>query len=216
MTENEILEFQRAIHHTDWFGKPLKADGIIGPVTQWAMDMATLKNWRQSVVRLSLTEHAKGIVEIPPGSNRGLEIDKYIIWCNLDPKAKKGEGFRWCAASASYALSAGSPKPIRHASVKNLSKILIPALHPQPGDLAYSLRPDGTGHCGILIGIDEIDAMINEGNSNNRMEVVRRLRANLQFGTIVQGLPSMVPDIPIRLPGVNKSLKLIGTSSRTI
>ena len=204
MTEAEILEFQKAKHNTDWWGKPLSLDGKIGPKTQWAMDITTLPEWRQSIIRLSLSECAKGIIETPPGSNRSKDIDKYIAWCGLDPHSSAGEsGYRWCAAAASYALSGGSSKPIREAGVKNLAESLIDTTdNPLPGDIAYIIRSNGTGHVGILLGINATHCMINEGNSNNRMEVVVRLRSGLKFASI---------GIAQRVAGVGEGIPLTPT-----
>ena len=37
MSPDDLREFQRA--HTDPFGKPLSVDGVLGPKTQWALDL---------------------------------------------------------------------------------------------------------------------------------------------------------------------------------
>lgn len=207
MTEEEIIAFQKDPSHTDWFGVPLQPDGDLGRRTRWAMDIATLPLWRQQIIRATLIEYAKGVVEIPRGSNRGEHIDKYIRWCGLDPNAcSKTVGFRWCAASAAYALSGGSPKAIRIAGVKNLAESLYPTNDPLPADLAYSLRPDGTGHCGVLLGLDISDAMINEGNSNHKMEIVCRSRNTLRFASVHP---------PQRIAAIGAGIPRAGTNSVT-
>lgn len=194
-TIEQIIGFQAT--HTDWYGKPLNPDGAIGQKTRWALDMLHLHPWRQQVVASGLYDHAKGVIEVPIGSNRSPEIDKYLRWCNLDPLKNQGQGFRWCASAASYFLSTGTGLVIKLASVNQLAKSLYSTIDPLPGDLAYIVRPDGTGHCGIVLGVTPIEVMILEGNFQNRLYVVRRLRIDLQFATAIQraSIPSVGRDI---------------------
>ena len=110
-------------NHVNYFGKPLDRDGVIGPETQWALDLATLPDWRQSVIRDALRE--VGVAE-ERGSNRGVRVELFLRYAGARP------GDPWCAAALSYVLMA-RVKPC--ASALRLVRSMHPVIgSPLPGD----------------------------------------------------------------------------------
>jgi hypothetical protein len=87
--------------HTDMAGTPLKADGLVGPIT-WSVlfgpDTVPVNNSAPSPLlnkSLEIAASQIGVVEQPPNSNRGPEVDEYLRSVGLDPE---GNHYSWCAA----------------------------------------------------------------------------------------------------------------------
>ena len=89
--ETQVLEFQRT--HLGADGRFLATDGVVGEATRWALEHASgaaqrsgiapslpagLGPQRTRILQVALQEHAHGVVEVPNGSNRGPEVDKYL------------------------------------------------------------------------------------------------------------------------------------------
>lgn len=213
MTPEQVRAFQEGPKGgpkpIDFFGKPLNVDGDLGERTQWAMDMATLPAWREDVVGF-LMEH-NGMRE--DGVNRGPVIDRAMSICRLDNdvdgSGPSDEGYPWCAALASLALSLHSPYPfVPDALVRRLVKSLYPVDHllVLPGDLAYSLDADGVrGHVGTVIARGGGWTASIDGNLGNQVRVVR-------YPTHERSYCSLEP--PKRCPAVSMSIPLYTGSTR--
>lgn len=87
--------------HTDVAGTPLKADGKVGPIS-WAVLFGAgnvpVNNEAPSQLlmkTLAVAASQIGVIESPPGSNRGPQVDVYLRTAGLDPK---GHHYSWCAA----------------------------------------------------------------------------------------------------------------------
>lgn len=164
----------------DWEGKPLKADGVLGPRTRWALAIADLPRWRRDVIRIA-TNYC-GVAEEPLGSNRGLWVDRFLAPSGLS-------SVPWCAAFVSWVLrEAGLEVPGGyHVSAAKLLRSLWPQVEqPTPGDVFGWVNPDGTGHCGFVLGVaNRIGTLATiEGNSEHRVRVCWRPRRDLQIGTL--------------------------------
>lgn len=177
MLPNALRDFQST--HTDWTGRPLTVDGQLGPRTRWALAIADLPRWRRRVVQVACSQ--VGVVESPIGSNRGVEVDAYLRPTGLS-------AVPWCAAFVSWVLrEAGLDRPQYHASAAQLLRSLRPVVSPAlPGDVFGWANADGTGHCGLVVGVgDALDVVATvEGNSTNRVRVCWRPRMGLQFGCV--------------------------------
>jgi hypothetical protein len=178
-----IREFQRT--HCNHLGQPLDVDDDIGPETQWALDVEAL-GARGRIV-LAALDHV-GLEEAPPGSNRGPDIDAWLLRCGVPV------GLAWCAAFASHCVSFGGTN-VHEASVARLAQKLPQVMTPLAGDVFYWLNPDGTGHCGIVTGVAASVILTCEGNSEDGVRVWRRERAGLKFlSTVAEpkqpGVPS--------------------------
>ncbi len=164
----------------DWTGAPLKADGVLGPKTRWALAIADLPRWRRDVVRIATNYH--GVAEEPLGSNRGLWVDRFLAPSGLS-------GVAWCAAFVSFVLrEAGLDVPGGyHVGAGKLLGALWPQVGaPLPGDVFGWVNPDGTGHCGFVLGVaDRLETLATiEGNSEHHVRCCWRPRAGLRIGTL--------------------------------
>jgi hypothetical protein len=192
MTPDELRSFQQ--NAVDWRGSPLAVDAVLGPRTAWALDLRAFGSLRERVVRIALGY--LGTTESPPGSNRGALVDQFLA-----PAGLKGQP--WCAAFVSYVRrQCGCLPGAYHVSVHNMAKAERPPLGrvAWPGDVFYILRPDGTGHCGFVIGGSDHEIMTVEGNCNNAVRVGRRDRARLSgYIDVDPGrlrLPLVAGDVP--------------------
>lgn len=99
------LELKRAVklfqsRHVDADGVPLRSDGEVGPIT-WAVlfGMQSVPAAAQSgdlllseVLEIAAGEEAKRVREQPMNSNRGPEVDEYLLRAGVSP------GLAWCCA----------------------------------------------------------------------------------------------------------------------
>lgn len=179
-----ISDFQR--DHTDHLGQPLKADGVIGERTQWALDLASHVMPRQRIIATALG--FVGVTESSQGSNRGPEIDAWTRRCGV------GVGVPWCASFVSWCMSQPGLPEIKEGSVLKLSHLLPVITEPLPGDVMFFMHDATTGHCGLLLGADRGTIMTVEGNSMNAVRVVTRDMGSVKFLRSVA--PSQIPGIP--------------------
>lgn len=192
MNDAAIREFQRT--HNDHLGRALQVDGVRGPRTEWAEDFATLCTARRGIIREA--QNYIGVVENPPGSNADDAgfIRQWLARCF----ARAGDP--WCAAFASFCLSAGLPQQIKMAGAQALGKRFPKTTQPVPGDLFWYPTGPVHGHVGIVLGVGPLDIMSVEGNCDNAVRVVLRARAPLHFSRTVDDAggmtPGVVPDTP--------------------
>jgi hypothetical protein len=162
----------------DWFGEPLKVDGIWGPRTEWWNDIRQLENpHRLEFLRLALGYHAVGAKEEPSIENGGTFVDMLL----------KPAGLRhlpWCVAFVSHcARKSGVPWPTYHVSAWGLmqyakqNKLFV--TDPIPGDIHVKLYPkqpgeQWKGHAGIYLGGDDDFFACVDGNVGNAVRVGRR------------------------------------------
>lgn len=177
MTPVDIAGFQRLNLGPD--GKKLLPDGILGPKTQWALALDGFPGWRKAIVVGAL--QFVGIQETG-GENRGPEIDVWLGACGVQ------QGNPWCAAFVSAMLRLAGIS-MSCALVRDLPRHLERTETPLPGDVSYWVRPDGTGHCGIVTGISRFDVSVVEGNSGDGVRAGRRTIGPLAF--LSSGKPMM-------------------------
>lgn len=192
MTREQVEAFQRlSANHV---GVRLKADGVMGPQTAWALDVETLCQARRSIVQAA--QSYLGLVEDPPGSNsdpRGI-IRSWLA------RAGAAAGDPWCAAFASWVLSSGVAQPVRVAGAQALGKRFPATSHPITGDIFWYPTGPVRGHVGIILGVAPLEVMTIEGNCANAIRCVRRDRAELRFSRTVEDVsgkcPGVVPSVP--------------------
>jgi len=185
VTPIDLVGFQKLRVGPD--GQPLKADGVMGPKTAWAWAIDSLPGWRKAVVLGALSY--VGLEEIG-GENRGPEIDVWLGACGVQ------QGNPWCAAFVSAMLRLAGIS-CAEALVRNLPSRFERTEVPIPGDVSYWIRPDGTGHCGIVTGVNRIQVSVVEGNSGDGVRAGRRPIDKLSF--LRSGLPA-IPDVWDGLP----------------
>jgi hypothetical protein len=173
----------------DKFGVPLKVDGQVGPMT-WAalfgeqtVVPSTAATGPLSAAALRVAAAEIGVMEQPPGSNRGPRVDEYLRTVGLDPASGS---FAWCAAfvywcfsTASRTLSVANPV-IRTAGVldhwnkagaQGVRRVTRddataqPSLV-QPGMIFILGTSSGSGHTGLVERVDGVQLTTIEGNTN--------------------------------------------------
>jgi hypothetical protein len=190
----DVRLFQRT--HTDHRGRPLQVDGVRGPVTRWAEDLAAQAPVRRAIIRWALSQ--VGRAETPPGSNRSASIDAWLKRCGVDV------GNPWCAAFVSQALSEAGPV-VAIAGAVNLGSKFAAVETPLPGDLMWFRTNDrGNGHIGIVTGVSPDVVMTVEGNVDSRVDVWLRDRHAVHFSrpcldlTGADRCPGIIASVPHR------------------
>lgn len=181
-TTNAVKLFQAT--HRDQEGNALEIDGKIGSVT-WAI---LFEQQTAPVVATALTNSLLsdalniaisqiGVMENPPGSNRGKKVEEYLASIGL------GGGFFWCAAYVYWCFNKAAENQVRknpvlrtghcmtHWRDTSAKKILTadainkPSLI-KPGQIFIINTGGSHGHTGIIESIDGGFIHTLEGNSN--------------------------------------------------
>lgn len=183
-TETAVKEYQKA--------HGLVSDGVVGPKTWATLDDSTPGDapigWRLDVVKpeiqpvIDAALALVGIVESPPGSNRGPQIDKINLACGLPL------GSPWCSAFATGMWMNCGQKPFKKpiGGVYTLQdwakkkKVFLPAKSiVQPGDLFIIMRGDGHGHTGIVTAdLGDLFCAV-EGNAGNAVKKLIRAKKDM-------------------------------------
>lgn len=130
--------------------------------------------------RAQIVERARrhvGHREVTP--NRSPLIDEWIALCGLNPADPRGP-YSWCAAFASWCIGEKQPGALK------LGRMFPETTSPIPGDLMFFPTDDrGSGHVGIVVeppfDATDPEVLCVEGNSNDGVRYVRRLRAEVTF-----------------------------------
>ncbi|WP_428330909.1 peptidoglycan-binding domain-containing protein [Mucilaginibacter sp.] len=194
-TRHAIVLFQTRF--TDQYGNPLKADGIIGPVT-WA----TLFNEECNTVItdapngllanvLDVARSQVGVMEFPTGSNNGLKINKYQDSAGIPHGEPWSMAFiYWCFKQASSNLRVTNPayktggvidmwcKTTSKRIQGNDAKLDISLV--LPGQIFIISTGGGNGHAGLVEKNENGLLTTIEGsisiNANYGIGVFRRTR----------------------------------------
>lgn len=193
VTESDIFdrETQLAVKafqskHVDNFYNPLTPDGIVGPLTKWALEeyykyeqpssniiIEQVGNLSQIALKIAKNEMEIGAREIG-GDNSGPFVEKYT-------KVKNGGKLDWCAGFVSYcfeqaSIETGIKYPLKYtlgarnifnqAKRKNLT-ITDRNILPIPGDILVWYRgalKGYFGHVGICSSYSDGYVSVIEGN----------------------------------------------------
>ncbi|MBM3726669.1 MAG: CHAP domain-containing protein [Acidobacteria bacterium] len=183
-------------------GHALEVDGRVGPMTweslfgQAAVQAVTEAPSPLLKAFLAVASAEVGVMEVPPGSNRGPKVDEYIKSAGLDPSQGS---FAWCACFVYWcckqaAVQLGRANPaIRTAGVNELwrranssgIKVVTGASaidNPElvlPGQVFTFKTSATTGHTGIVEAVHgglltTIEGNTNDGGSREGVGVFRR------------------------------------------
>ncbi|MCI0488265.1 MAG: CHAP domain-containing protein [Blastocatellia bacterium] len=198
-TRNAVLLFQTRFTDTD--GLPLKIDGEIGPITWAALfgaQSVPVRNDTSSALLTAVLEVAVsqiGVREVPPGSNRGPQVDQYVRSVGLSPTGR----FAWCVAFVYFCFEEAAKKLERSnpmvktagvidhwnkAGAQNIPRITAarasnsPSLV-KPGHIFVISHGAGLGHTGLVERVTggklvTIEGNTNEGGSREGIGVFRR------------------------------------------
>lgn len=197
-THHAVQLFQSRF--TDSIAHPLTVDGVVGPVTWAALfepDPAIIGRSNEVCSEaLRIAGMQVGVMESPRGSNRGVDVDRYLRSVGINPNAGS---FAWCAAfvfwcfeQASERLgrlnpcikSAGALDHWRAAGMQGIRRITPDTAreHPEkimPGSVFVLDTGGGHGHVGFVehqIGgvLTTIEGNTNVGGSREGIGVFRR------------------------------------------
>jgi len=173
-TGDSVKRFQ--MDHIDPKGRRLDIDGIVGPLTWWALfngkSVSTphpnpSRNELSELMRVSLKiahgELQCNVREIPSGSNRGPDVEKYLA------SVGRNHGDAWCAAFVYWCVekasnSLGTMSPLRktgrvasmwHDAVERNLVITIDDVRAgnadiPPGAIYCAVYSSGKGHTGFV------------------------------------------------------------------
>lgn len=174
LTKQQIINLQST--GIDWFGNPLKPDGVLGPKTHWWQGITTLDQKRQDVIKLALGYHASNVGVELTGHNDGPFIDMLF-----EPVGLKN--LAWCIAFCSHVYrKCGVPWPKYHTSAwqviqwaKENGRLIE---SPLPSDLEVFLYPavrgeDRKGHGRIVLAYDATTGRTAgvDGNVQNTIRI---------------------------------------------
>lgn len=170
--------------------QPLKIDGVVGPLT-WAalFGSRTLPSITGSPVSkllgtcLNVAASQVGVMEEPPGSNRGPQVDEYLKAVGIEPS---DDSYPWCAAFVYWsfrhaAIRIGIQNPaIRTAGVLDhwakagqkgikrifLAEFIVDFSLVKPGLVFVINTGGGKGHMGLVEDYRDDRLVTIEGNTN--------------------------------------------------
>lgn len=222
-TEAAVRLFQA--RSADEHGNSLGVDGVVGARTWWALFRAGIEpdadddanvpapppvvppprppvpGDMSALAKMVLDVAGKevGVLEEPPGSNRGKRVDEYLRAVGLDPAAAS---YPWCVAflywcfdEAAEAVNRRNPLP-KTAGVHDLwhrtpPEQRLPAkaalADPQqirPGMVFFLDTGGGHGHVGLVVSVrgetlETIEGNTNDGGSREGIGVFRRTSRRL-------------------------------------
>ncbi len=181
--------------HVDREGRPLGADGVVGPMTWGAIFGGnTVPPKQVSNTTSALAQHVLtiaraqiGVMEQPVGSNRGPQVDQYLERAGIDPVHSTADQRYWCMAFAYWCVDAaagqlGVPNPLAHtagvldqwnrcAGRPGVTRIDASAARAnygvvEPGQILILDHGGGLGHTGIVSAVDGPHLTVVEGNAN--------------------------------------------------
>ena len=174
----------------DGQGQSLKIDGVVGPLT-WAtlfgahripsLAATPISAFMKATLSVALSQ--VGVMEDPPGSNRGPKVDEYLKSAGLDPSAGS---FAWCAAFVYWSFSQAATRlgisnpAIRTAGVLDhwkkagqagitrllAGQILDDLSLLKPGLVFVINTGGGRGHMGLVEDFRDDRLITIEGNTN--------------------------------------------------
>lgn len=195
-TVNAVKLFQAT--HRDQNGMPLEVDGKVGSLTWYALFGADSITVTEDAANPLLTETLKiaqsqvGVMEDPPGSNRGTQVEIYQASVGIGPGSYWCAAFLyWCFQQASNNLNRRNPvlktgHCMTHWNNTPGKKILAadavnkPSLV-KPGHIFIINTGGSHGHTGMIEKVEggfihTIEGNTNPSGSSNGIGVFRNMR----------------------------------------
>lgn len=181
-TKSAVKLFQAT--HRDQLGNPLEVDGKVGSLT-WAVLFGTenieiREDAPNNLLReaLSVAATQVGVMEIPPGSNKGPQVNQYLASVGLPPGNFWCAAFiYWCFDEACAHLARSNPlyktghvmthwnktkgKKITAADATNKTSLI------KPGHIFILNTGGSSGHTGLVERVEGGFIHTIEGNSND-------------------------------------------------
>lgn len=191
-TESAVRLFQA--QHVDQVGMPLKVDGKIGAFTWAALfptpprPMPALSGSSLGLQALAVATSQIGVLEQPPGSNSGPQVDRYLSSVGVKPGVGPAANRAWCAAfaywcfnTAAQSLGLGNPVVktggvLKHwaeakanpaATLHRKGQAMADLSRIKPGFIFIYDFGKGLGHTGIVERMEAGRLITIEGNIND-------------------------------------------------
>jgi len=173
----------------DFEGQPLQVDGSVGPMTWAALFKSVLPAMVIPVAPLMqqvmvIAGGEVGVMEQPPGSNRGPQVDQYLTSVGLNPA---DGSFAWCAAFVYWcyrkaSVQLGVPNPAvrtagaldvwNQAGPRGFRRITSAEAADRPGTVGPGMvfvlsTGGGHGHVGFIESVQGVVLTTIEGNTND-------------------------------------------------
>lgn len=172
-------------------GHPLDIDGRVGPNTWGALFGATAVPAQTTadsdllVKVIAVADSQVGVMEVPPGSNRGPQVDGYLRLVGVDPASASP----WCAAFVYFCFDEACKRTVPprsnpltktagvmehwRAAANNPNATRISAQEAQdnpslvkPGMIFVISTGGGHGHTGLVTEVHGGSLTTTEGNTN--------------------------------------------------
>lgn len=187
-TKSAVQLFQA--RSVDARGQGLKIDGVIGPLTwvtlfgsQTLPSIASIPVSPLVERTLAVAAAEVGVMEVPPGSNRGPRVDDYLESVGLDPSE---DSYPWCAAFVYWSFKKASTqqgdknpcvctagvmdhwnKAGKAGATRLTTKAVIDDFSLlKPGLIFVIDTGEGKGHMGIVEDFRDDRLITIEGNTN--------------------------------------------------
>jgi lysozyme family protein len=172
-------------------GSPLKIDGEVGPLTWEALfGSKTVTRYTPAAAKdpllmkaIEIAQSQVGVLEDPPGSNRGKEVDEYQRRVGIPPGNPWCAAFvYWCFDQAARALKINNPV-IKTGGVldhwnqaydNGIRRVTLDQAKEDPSLVVPGLifiidtgSPGGAGHTGLVERVDGGMLVTIEGNTND-------------------------------------------------
>jgi hypothetical protein len=148
---------------------------------EWLTQVDKLPTLRRFAVRLAL-------MFVGTTEDAGANNDSKGYIAGMLARAGIATPAAWCAAFLSFVL--GVPPC---AGALRLAHRYQETRTPSPGDMfAYPTDDKGAGHCGLIVGVNDLEVATIEGNSGNRVAKQRRDRKqpSMRFYRVLGGTGS--------------------------
>lgn len=207
LTFSAVKQFQA--RNTDINGVPLVVEGKIGSIT-WQVLFPQKANTSVTETANSLLKEVLsnansqiGVREVPPNSNRGPQVSKYLESVGLNANA---DDYPWCMAfvywcfkQASQNLNVSNPlvktggvlkqwNETKYRKIKKADAVNRPTLI-NPGFVFIRNYGNGFGHTGIVTIVDGgfIDTIEGNSNDNGTREGIGVFALRRKINTIENG-----------------------------
>jgi hypothetical protein len=182
LTESAVKLFQSQTRDSQ--GNPLIVDGKLGPIS-WASLFVTTEVIPQPAPQITdlfkkvieIAASQIGVLEDPPGSNRGAQVEKYLASAGCLPGDPWCASFvYWCFNEAAKSLKIKNPLTktgscMNHWNTTKGNKILYRNVMNdsslvQPGYIFIMDHGNGLGHTGIVQSVSDGYIHTIEGNTS--------------------------------------------------
>lgn len=182
ITETAVKDFQSLSRDTN--GNPLVVDGKLGPIS-WSVLFSVPvglpePDYQQSALLTKVIEIARnqiGVMEDPPGSNRGPKVEEYLKRAGCQPGDPWCASFiYWCFDEASKTMGISNKLPKTGSCMTHWSETIgrkiihrnamnNPSLV-KPGHIFIMDHGNWKGHTGIVTSVSDGYIRTIEGNTN--------------------------------------------------